>query len=55
MNNSNFHRLGKHRFECNLTKPENSEVEKAMQLTGCKSKRELLMILVERFNRKMEQ
>ena len=48
MNHNNRHRTGKVRFEANVTKEENELIIEAMKKTGVKTKRELLILLVER-------
>ena len=45
-NHYNGHRANKIRFECNLTKEEAQEMNKAMQAIGAKTKKDLLMKLI---------
>lgn len=48
---SNAHRIGKHRFEANLTNEEVQAVIDALIKSGCKSQRELIVFLCEQFNK----
>ena len=48
---NNNHRIGKSRFDCTLTTSENDEILRAIELTGVRTKKELLLLLVERNNK----
>jgi hypothetical protein len=52
--NTNAHRAKKERFDAALNKPEGEEVKKALSKSGCIGKKELLMFLVERYNRGLD-
>lgn len=48
---SNFHRIGKHRVEANLTKEEAQSFIDALVKSGCKSQRELIVLLCDQYNK----
>lgn len=52
--NTNAHRAKKERFDAALNKSESEEVKKALDKSGCIGKKELLMFLVERYNRGLD-
>lgn len=48
---SNNHRIGKFRVDANLTKEEAQAFFDALVKSGCKSQRELIVLLCEQYNK----
>ncbi|MGL4830845.1 MAG: hypothetical protein ACRCXG_16295 [Vibrio sp.] len=48
---SNNHRIGKFRVDANLTKEEAQAFIDALVKSGCKSQRELIVLLCEQYNK----
>lgn len=53
-NDSNAHRIGKYRVDASLNKDEAQSFIDALVKSGCKSQRELIVMLCERYNRELD-